>query len=78
MKNYKNKLLSEPVKTILRNDIDLRITIADQLGITQKTVYDYAVKPNRSVALAKYPFVVDILKKKTGLGKKQILIDKSQ
>lgn len=68
------KTLSEEIKNIIRNDIPLRQKIAIQLGITQKTVYEYAHKAKREKALTKYPIVLEILKKHTGLEESKILI----
>ena len=69
-----SKSLSEEIKKIIRNDIPLRQKIAVQLGITQKTVYEYAHKKKREKALTRYPIVIDILKKHTGLTIDKVLI----
>ena len=68
------KSLSEEIKHIIRNDIPLRQKIAIQLGITQKTVYEYAHKKKREKALTRYPIVIEILKKHTGMPDAKILI----
>ena len=69
-----NKKLSEEIKNIIRNDIPLRQKIAVQLGINQRTVYAYVHKSEREKALIKYPIVLEILKKHTGLTESKILI----
>lgn len=66
--------LSEEIKHIIRNDIPLREKIAVQLGIAQKTVYEYAHKQKREKALTRYPIVIEILKKHTGMAESKILI----
>lgn len=68
------KSLSEEIKHIIRNDIPLRKKIAIQLGIAQKTVYAYAQKKKREKALTRYPIVIEILKKHTGMPESKILI----
>jgi hypothetical protein len=70
------KVLSEEIRNIIRNDIPLRKKIAVQLGIKQKTVYEYVHKQSRQKALTKYPIVLEILKKHTGLNESKILIEK--
>jgi hypothetical protein len=69
------KSLSEEIKHIIRNDIPLRQKIAVQLGITQKTVYEYAHKKKREKALTRYPIVLEILKEHTGISGDKILIE---
>lgn len=68
------KKLSEEIKKIIRNDIPLRKKIAEQLSIEPQTVLDYVTRPKREKALTKYPIVLEILKKHTGLKESQILI----
>ncbi len=69
------KILSEEVKKIIRNDIPLRKKIAEQLGIEQNTVYGYVARAKKERALTKYPIVLKILKEHTGLKESQILIE---
>jgi len=69
-----NKKLTEEIKIIIRNDIPLRKKIAEQIGVEQNTVYQYALRPKREKSLTKYPIVLEILKKHTGLKESQILI----
>jgi len=70
------KILSEEVKKIIRNDIPLRKKIAEQLGIEQSTVYGYVAKPSREKALTRYPVTLKVLKEHTGMKESQILISK--
>jgi hypothetical protein len=69
-----NKILSEEIKQIIRNDIPLREKIAIQLGISQRTVYLYACESKREKALTRYPIVLITIKKHTGLADNKILI----
>lgn len=58
---YKTKTkLKDEVYQKIRNDIPLREKIAEQLGITESSVYVYAVR--KSLSLSK-PVVVNIIKK---------------
>lgn len=68
------KKLSEEIKKIIRNDIPLRKKIAEQLGIEQSTVYDYATRTGKEKALTRYPIVIEVLKEHTKLSINKILI----
>jgi hypothetical protein len=72
----KDRVLSEKVKDILRLDIELREKLAEQIGVKEMTIYRYATQPKRERSLTKYPIVIDVLKKHTGLLASEILIDK--
>jgi predicted DNA-binding protein YlxM (UPF0122 family) len=68
------KKLSEEIKKIIRNDIPLRKKIAEQLGIEQSTVYDYATRTGKEKALTRYPIVIEVLKEHTKLSLNKILM----